>query len=337
MSFLFNLPTDIVVCELFPFLKIADLSCLDVAITNRLLRTQLYFAFESLSIRQCWSGLTPLLLSWLLERSITLITATLSEDLKSQGLLDIFHLLVVNTTKASQIRHLDFSRCNASVTSNHIIKLVSCCSGLYSVNLSLCRQVTKSALIQLSKKCSHLSSLDLSITRVTDKALISLAANCSSLTSLNLRACSLVTNNAIVVLSKMCPGLSSLDLSLMGTRVIDDAVIALSLNCPALTKLNISSCCLTDVGLKALAQNCSSIESIDLSYSGGVTDVGVLELAQWCSTIRALSLNGNNKVTDASVVKLIEICPSLMSIELNFCTGISEEVRYFTYEKFPQL
>ena len=332
-ALLILLPTEVTACELFPFLSTRDLTALDAAVTNHLLRPQLFHIYQSpLCVRHCDCGLTSRLLTWFIDRSITLTAITLSKDLDSNGLSDIYQQLCNNEATAASIKHLDVSPCNATANSKHIVKLLSCCHGLESVNLSLCRQVTKVALTKLGQKCPHLRSLDLSITRVTTKALISMAKNCPSLTSLNLRACTLVTDDAIISLSKSCPALRYLDISLSGPGVTDAAVIALSQNCPSLTKLNMSVCNITDSAVSALARNCSAIESIDLSYCYSITDAGVANLARGRSAVRALSLRGNNKITDASVMTLVQNCPSLVSTEVNFCPQITESANEVIYE-----
>ena len=318
------MPSDMAACDLFSFLSIDDLGCLDVAVTNHLLRQQLFQIYQSLCISRCDRRMTPTLLAWFLSRSITLLTATLSKDLDTQGLRSICHQLVINPGRAAKMRHLDISPCNAAIKSSYLNRLITCCSGLESVNLSLCKEVTKAALTQLGRQCRNLQSLDLSVTRVTDKALVSLAENCSTLVRLNLRACSLITDEAIIAISQFSPSLTFVDISLTGARVTDAAVIALTLNCPSLVELNASSCNITDAAVTAVAQNCLEMESIDLSYCCQITDSGVLDLVERRSTMRTLSLKGNSNITDLSVTAVAQSCLLLEQMELSFCQGVTE-------------
>ena len=332
MSLLVEIPSDVAACDLFSFLSISDLSCLDVAVTNHLLRQQLLDIYKSLCVALCHRRMTPTLLAWFLSRSITLLTATLSKDLDTKGLWSICNQLEVNPGRAAKMRHLDISPCNAAIKSSHLIKLMTCCSGLESVNLSLCKEVTKAALTQLGRQCRNLQSLDLSVTRVTDKALVSLAENCSTLVRLNLRACSLITDEAIIAISQFSPSLTFVDISLTGARVTDAAVIALTLNCPSLVELNASACNITDAAVTAVAQNCLDMESIDLSYCCQITDSGVLDLVGRCSNMRTLSLKGNNEITDLSVTAVAQSCLLLEQMELSFCEGVTKSACDFVLE-----
>ena len=323
-TLLVHVPTEVVACEIFPFLSTRDLTALDAAVTNHLLRPQLFHIYQSpLCVRCCDCGLTSHLLTWFFDRSITLTAVKLFTDLDSKGLCDIHLQLTNNKAKVSSIKHLDISPCNASVNSNHFIKIISPCSGLESVNLSLCNQMTKAVLTRLIKRCLNLRSLDLSVTRVTSKAIISVAENCASLTSLNLFACSLIKEDAVIKISQLCPSLNSLDIGLLGTGASDAAVAALACNCPSLSNLNLSLCNITDAAVNALAFNCKSLRRIDLGFCHRVTDFGVVELAQRCSTLRDLTLKANFNVTDMTVITLLESCPSLARLDVSFCSNVT--------------
>lgn len=71
--------------------------------------------------------------------------------------------------------------------------------------------------------------------------------------------------------------------------------------------LNLSSSCVTDVGVWALAEQCPELVSIHLSCSE-VTDAGIQTLANRCPQLREIHLL-DTIVTDVGVQALAVHCP----------------------------
>ena len=71
------------------------------------------------------------------------------------------------------------------------------------------------------------------------------------------------------------------------------------------------------VGLRAYAEECPQLSSVDLSDCDQITDACVIALSQGCPQLSSLNLSGCNEITDACVTALSQGYPQLMISNLN--------------------
>ncbi len=154
-------------------------------------------------------------------------------------------------------------------------------SGLTSLNLSNCDQITDEGLEKLPK---DLTSLDLRhCTKITDKGLSKLP---HGLASLDLRYCNQITDEGI---GKLPQGLASLDLRYCA-QITDEGLGKLP---KGLTSLDLTECDqITDEGLSMLPKG---LTSLDLSFCAQITDKGLSMLPKG---LTSLKLFGCHQITD---------------------------------------
>jgi len=150
------------------------------------------------------------------------------------------------------LRLLDLSDCQ-SVTDSSVESVCSKCDGLRVLRLAKCRRVTDLSACKL-KGQRHLQQLDVSAcysltSRGLCLGLCSAASPPTRLTSLNLAYCSSVCDGFMVELTGCVPGLVNLDLS---------------------------SCAVTDVGVRAVCARLANLRRLRLAWCRDVTDSGLL-------------------------------------------------------------
>ncbi|KAI3943294.1 hypothetical protein MKW98_029438 [Papaver atlanticum] len=79
---------------------------------------------------------------------------------------------------------------------------------------------------------------------------------------------------------------------------------------------------ITDKGLEALAERCSSLETIDLSCCS-ITDKGLEALAKCCSSLKEVKLSGCRSITDSGISFLIQNCGELHTLSIDSCSKIT--------------
>lgn len=120
-------------------------------------------------------------------------------------------------------------------------------------------------LSRLLTRFQHLHSLSLSgCTELVDAAFNQLQYYGSKIQALYLDCCFGITDNGI---------------SIVGT------------GCPALTVISLYRCNITDVGLENLANSCSALKNVNLSYCPLVSDNGIRALSLRCRQLQAVKIS----------------------------------------------
>jgi len=251
------------------------------------------------------------------------------------------------TKKCPNIRDLDLSGCTG-VTNQGLKEVASNLKGLKRLNLRSCRQVTDSGIEQLVNHCgstleelsiqdcqkltdeslnilsksTKLASLNLSFcVSVTDTGLKSLS-RLRTLRSLNLRSCDNVSDLGVSFLTERNLGLESVDVSFCA-NVTNTSLVHMAQGFPGLVSLCMTTCSITDQGLKRLAASSSgqkTLESLNIGQCTSVTDEGLKFLSDEKSGLKRLKfldLYGCPKVTPAAVDKIKADIPSLQKINQN--------------------
>ena len=220
-------------------------------------------------------------------------------------------------------------------------------TNLTSVDVSFCRDITDNAIVTLAESCPNLKHLNLcGLSRVADRGIQALCSKCWRLESLNLEDVFLFDDSAFW----FSPHLD-------GRPLADENMLK------ALKTLNLRDCvCVTDYGMKGLAERCRAIESLILRGCEKITDAGLHSMTQtimertqhkhpMCETLRHLDLSfccnvtavylsdqllplckgvheihlsGINSIDDHFVHLLCECCPSVQTLSLQKCIQITD-------------
>ncbi|EPS63879.1 f-box family protein, partial [Genlisea aurea] len=86
-----------------------------------------------------------------------------------------------------------------------------------------------------------------------------------------------------------------------------------------------ATCGLTNLGLKATARSCPSLNVLSLSNVSSITDEGLCEIAHGCHSLEKLELCHCPGITDKALVEIASQCPSLKSVTLECCKNIGNE------------
>ncbi|RDX81145.1 F-box/LRR-repeat protein 4, partial [Mucuna pruriens] len=82
---------------------------------------------------------------------------------------------------------------------------------------------------------------------------------------------------------------------------------------------------ITDVGMKAIGEGLSSLQSLDVSYCRKLTDEGLSDVAKGCCDLRILHMAGCKFVTDGLLKALSKNCRNLEELGLQGCTSITDD------------
>ncbi|CAL9023062.1 unnamed protein product [Prunus brigantina] len=120
----------------------------------------------------------------------------------------------------------------------------------------------------------HLHSLSLSgCTELPDSSLDHLVNYGSKLHTLILECCLRITNHGLSVVATGCPSLQVI--SLYRCQISDFGLESLANSCSILKDVNLSYCYfITDHGLRALSQGCRQLQAVKISHCKGVTGIG---------------------------------------------------------------
>ncbi|XP_024038436.1 F-box protein At3g58530 isoform X2 [Citrus clementina] len=205
---------------------------------------------------------------------------------------------------------------NVRVTDIGIQHLVKNCKHIIDLNLSGCKNLLDKSLQLIADNYQELESLNLTrCVKLTDGGLQKILIKCSSLRSLNLYALSGLTDEAYNKISLLAH-LKFLDLC--GAQNLSDEGLACIAKCKNLVSLNLTWCVrITDVGVMAIAEGCSSLEFLSLFGIVGVTDKCLEVLSRFCSnTLTTLDVNGCVGIK-RSRDELLQLFPHLMCFKVH--------------------
>lgn len=94
---------------------------------------------------------------------------------------------------------------------------------------------------------------------------------------------------------------------------------------------------LSDDGLSCIAE-CVNLVSLNLTWCVRVTDEGVIAIAQGCTSLEFLSLFGIVGVTDKCLEALSSSCSNtITTLDVNGCIGIKRRSRDELLHLFPHI
>jgi hypothetical protein len=187
-------------------------------------------------------------------------------------------------------------------------------------NLYTCFGLTGIDLAALGAGCPHLTTVEMMDAEVTDDGIQKVARN-GALRTLCVEGCVELTDEGLQAVVAFCPHLESVDLSACD-ELTDATLLAIGQHCSNLRELNIVETDVTDEGLRAIAEGCPLLETLNASQC----DVGpaIEDIARGCPKLRVLIVTGV-EVTAEAVQALAECCPRLEELGLCRCEEIGDE------------
>ncbi|XP_010653862.1 F-box protein At3g58530 isoform X4 [Vitis vinifera] len=261
------------------------------------------------------------------------LVAALSLDIEDK------HLDLLKTKCLDSLQELESLNLNVcqKISDRGVETITSACPKLKVFSIYWNVRVTDIGMTHLVKNCKHIVDLNLSgCKNITDKSLQLIADNYPDLELLNLTRCIKLTDGGLQQILLKCSSLQSLNLYALSSFT-DEAYKKISL----LTDLRFLDLCgaqnLSDQGLCCIAK-CKNLVSLNLTWCVRVTDVGVIAIAQGCTSLEFLSLFGIVGVTDKCLEALSRSCSNMITtLDVNGCIGIKGRSRDELLQYFPYL
>ncbi|KAE8674292.1 F-box protein [Hibiscus syriacus] len=253
--------------------------------------------------------------------------------------IDDGHLEVIKSKCSESLQDLESLNLNGcqKISDEGIEYITSCCPKLKVFSIYWNVRVTDIGVKHLVKNCKYIVDLNFSgCKQLSDKSLQLVADNYQELESLNLTRCVKMTDSGLQQVLTKCFFLQSLNLYALSSFT-DEAYKKISV----LSHLRFLDLCgaqnLSDYGLTCIAQ-CKKLSSLNLTWCIRVTDVGVIAIAEGCTSLEFLSLFGIIGVTDKCLEALSKSCANtITTLDVNGCIGIKRRSRDDLLKLFPYL
>ncbi|KAK4427630.1 F-box/LRR-repeat protein 3 [Sesamum alatum] len=218
--------------------------------------------------------------------------------------------------------------------------LGSRCFLLEEVDLTDCPGINDIGLNYLSK-CSGLVSMKLGLcTNISDKGLSSIASNCRKIRELDLYRCTEIGDDGLAALSCGCKKLQKLILSYCD-KVTDRGMECLSY-LEELSDLELRGLPnITGTGLRKLAAGCRRLAELDLKNCENIDDSGFWALAYYSRNLQQVNFSGCaisdvglcmvmgnlTRLQDAKLVNLTNVSVSGFELALRACCTRLKKVK----------
>eukprot|EP00697_Spironema_sp_BW2_P013680 gnl/Spiro4/38_TR24_c0_g1_i1.p1 gnl/Spiro4/38_TR24_c0_g1~~gnl/Spiro4/38_TR24_c0_g1_i1.p1 ORF type:complete len:286 (+),score=40.38 gnl/Spiro4/38_TR24_c0_g1_i1:90-947(+) len=210
---------------------------------------------------------------------------------------------------------LDFSFNCHGVKDDRVLSLPpSVCARVKAISLSSCSALTDAAVLFLLRSCPCLVSLSLRHLEIKD----SLWNELSSAGGLRLRALDIGfvprVDDAVLAKLAACRNLRFLNLGYCH-EYSDRGLLLLVSQCTLLESLDLTHSALTDIGLEAIAANCSSLRSLGLCYCAGISDRGISAICGRCVWLQQLDLRFTGLGITEACVPLVRSLPKMTAFQ----------------------
>ena len=191
-----------------------------------------------------------------------------------------------------------------------------------SLDISLCKDITDNAVVVLTESCPALQYLNLTgLNRVAEMGVQAVCTQCWHIESLILEDVFLFDDSAFWF-----------SLQLDGRRQADERMLT------ALKILNLKDCvCVTDHGIKGLAERCRAIEQLVLRGCNKITDLALGSMARamgereehtypLCHTLKHLDLSYCCNITASCLShQLLPLCGRLREAHFSGIVSIDDQ------------
>ena len=358
MESMMKLPDDMIRQEILQYLTVDDIVQLDNACMNHNYRSQLMEKISGVILRgEKNQSKKASLFKWLGMRRIYWIkmhfdfkdgnsfASSIENDYVDQfrytkhiimrgaikddmGIFIISHCPCLLSIEFSRM-HKYFSP-SPQITDHTLQSIAEHCTGLQSLSLNSCWEITHAGLTTISEHCANLESLNLfDCDQITDDSIISISIHCIGLQSLNLRKCHKITYASIISIYTNFTGLQSLNLADC-RQIADASIISLSTHCTELKSLDLNGCPqITDASIISLCTHCTGLQSLNLADCHQVTDASIISISENCAKLLELDISCT-AITDASLKAIAKNCTGLQYLITIGCDGLSnEKLRYY--------
>ena len=108
----------------------------------------------------------------------------------------------------------------------------------------------------------------------------------------------------------------------------DDMAIFIISHCPCLISIDIGDYMqpfpkFTDHTLQSIAEHCTGLQSLSLSWCRGITDSGLIAISEHCPNLKSLEFYNCHQITDASIISISTHCTGLKLLNLG-CLQITD-------------
>ncbi|EOY09588.1 RNI-like superfamily protein isoform 4, partial [Theobroma cacao] len=222
---------------------------------------------------------------------------------------------------------LEFAR---DIDDGHLEILKNKCldslQGLESLNLNGCQKISDKGIEAITSCCHKLKVFSIYWNNLSERSLQLVADHYQELESLNLTRCVKMTDSGLQQILIRCSFLRSLNLYALSSFT-DETYKKISV----LSHLRFLDLCgaqnLSDEGLSCIAK-CKNLVSLNLTWCVRVTDMGVIAIAEGCTSLEFLSLFGIVGVTDKCLEALSKFCSNtITTLDVNGCIGIKRRSR----------
>ncbi|XP_048320729.1 F-box protein At3g58530 [Ziziphus jujuba] len=266
-------------------------------------------------------------------RHIKQINLEFAQDIEDK------HLELVKGKCLDSLQNLESLNLNGcqKISDKGIEAITSACPKLKVFSIYWNVRVTDVGLTHLVKNCKHVIDLNLSgCKNISDRGLQLVAEHYPELEFLNLTRCVKLTDYGLQQILMKCSSLRSLNLYALSS-FSNETYKKISL----LSYLEFLDLCgaqnLLDDGLACIAK-CKRLVSLNLTWCTSITDVGVIATAEGCTSLEFLSLFGIVRVTDKCLEALSRSCShKITTLDVNGCIGIKRRSRDELLQLFPNL
>ncbi len=163
----------------------------------------------------------------------------------------------------------------------------------------------------------HLRVLSLKGTICGDEKVNAIIATTRVLQKIEIGDSIKVTDNGMISVAQVCPQLQSFGLRALS--ISDGALLQLAQLCSCLTSLDLSyNRAITDLGVRAIAENLPKLRQISICYCNNLTDASIDHLTQYrASTLEVLHATGLPTVRVDVCIALLQKCTHLHSLSLD--------------------
>lgn len=249
------------------------------------------------------------------------------------------HLELLKKKCSSSLQNLEILNLNGcqKISDKGLEAITYACSNLRVFSIYWNGRVTDVGTQHLVKNCKRVINLNFSgCKNISDKSMQLVADAYQELESLNITRCTKLSDSGLQYILRKCSSLKSLNLYALSSFT-DEVYKNMSL----LSQLRFLDLCgaqnLSDLGLVCIAK-CNYLVYLNLTWCVRVTDVGVTAIAEGCTSLELLSLFGIVGVTDKSIEALSRSCSgTLKTLDVNGCINIKRRTREELLQLFPLL
>lgn len=243
----------------------------------------------------------------------------------------------------SFVKHLNLT--NSKINLGNFKGFIRACSGLLSVDFTLCKMVDRKALREVRKKCLSVESVSLKqLEKLQDPDIAALVAKESPLRSFSLLNCLRLTDGATDRIARSCIHLTFLDLS--HCRITANSLITLGSSAKQLTGLRVAYCRLIEEptlsqyqegrksGWEELAAGCINLTALDASRCK--MEENTLMRIGKSRSLQVLHLS-HCDLTDARVAAFCEMRPPIRELDFEGCEKLTAKTASSIAAHLPHL